>query len=493
MALFITDVTESRRFEDEMYRKEQRLRALLEHSPDIILRVDRDGKVLYISRPRYGSTHTIEDILGTRVFDWVPEAFHERWTQALRRAFEERKPDSFEVKTKDGYHWLSRLAPLSQEQPPTSALLISTDITAQREVSRRLEDALARLQQLDDIVTRSPAVAFRLAVTDDWPVHFVSENVRQFGYDPEDFVERRLSYADLIPGEDLERLQHEVAAHVEEGHTEFQQNYRLRMASGELRWMEDWNHLHYDDGLPTHMSGIVLDVTERKEAQEALEKSRGELRQLAARLEVIREEERTVIAREIHDELGHELTILKMDLAWVRKRLNDETVALPRDALLERIEATIAATENTIQSVRRIASDLRPPVLDLGIVAAIEWEGENFERHTGIRCLIRAAAVEATLTPERETVVFRVFQEILTNVARHAEASEVDVCFDVIPDGLSFQVKDNGKGISDDDLNRTTSLGLLSMRERVEAINGTFSITGQCGQGTTVTVELALE
>lgn len=233
---------------------------------------------------------------------------------------------------------------------------------------------------------------------------------------------------------------------------------------------------------------VVRDITERKQAQDALANSREQLRSLAAYVESVREEERTRMAREVHDVLGQSLTGLKMDLAWLSARLPASPASL-----VERARSMSDLTDETIQTVRKIASDLRPGVLDnLGLVAAIEWQGEDFQSRTGIECACQSPLKDAGLEPELCTTVFRIFQETLTNVARHARATAVLVSLNEEAGELVLNVQDNGRGIDESQKLNPKSLGLLGMRERAFLMGGEVRITGVSGQGTQVTLTIPL-
>jgi signal transduction histidine kinase len=229
-------------------------------------------------------------------------------------------------------------------------------------------------------------------------------------------------------------------------------------------------------------------IVEHRQLQEDLVRSREELRQLSAHLQTAREQERARIAREIHDELGGNLTGLKMDVARLRRLASQ----LDRE-WLEQSDKISAAIDRTVETVRRIATELRPAILDdFGLVAAIEWQLREFEQRSGIACSLTSEVTAVDLPPEGATAVFRVFQETLTNVARHAQATRVDVLLSQYPEHLVLEVRDNGRGIQASDLTQARSFGLMSMRERVRILDGNLAISGQAGHGTTVQVKIPL-
>jgi signal transduction histidine kinase len=232
---------------------------------------------------------------------------------------------------------------------------------------------------------------------------------------------------------------------------------------------------------------LTREIAERRRAQEHLKASEENLRALAARLQSVREEESTRIAREIHDELGQALTSLKMDLTWVAKRLpaNEEGLAEKAGSIFDLIDRTIL-------SVRKIATRLRPEVLDDGLALAIKWQAKEFQKRSGVRCRLSLLPDIPQLDRERSTAAFRIFQELLTNAARHANATRVDVAMRIDSGTLVLQVDDNGKGIDPAAPFSPKSLGLLGMRERALPFGGSVEITGVQGEGTRVKVSIPL-
>jgi PAS domain S-box-containing protein len=231
---------------------------------------------------------------------------------------------------------------------------------------------------------------------------------------------------------------------------------------------------------------IASDLSEAKRAEQELRVSSEQLRSLAARLVSIREEERTRISREVHDELGQSLTAVKMDLAWLAGRL-------PRGngQMLARIRATRQLAKRIIESVRRISTELRPGVLDLGLAAAVEWQAQEFQARSGIQCKVRLLTQEV-FASDFSTALFRIFQETLTNIARHAKATRVEVVLQKQRDRLVLLIRDNGRGFDPADPSLSKSLGLLGMRERAAILRGVVNIASAPGKGTTVTAWIPL-
>jgi signal transduction histidine kinase len=231
-----------------------------------------------------------------------------------------------------------------------------------------------------------------------------------------------------------------------------------------------------------------------RQRTQALELSQGQARALSGRLLAAREEERTEMAREIHDELGQQLTGIKMALARLARGLPAEGGSGDSEAQREKLRAAADQVDDTIQTVRRLATRLRPSLLDdFGLVAAVESHLHDFQARTGIAGTLNSRVPSLDLEPETATALFRVCQEALTNVARHAGASQVQICFDMRDQELLVQIDDDGRGISEQELTNRHSLGLAGMRERVLLIGGHLAISGAPGEGTTLRVTVPMD
>lgn len=235
-----------------------------------------------------------------------------------------------------------------------------------------------------------------------------------------------------------------------------------------------------------YLIGMGLDISERVKAQEALAEHAREIERLTAHLQNIREEERSQIALEIHDVLGQQLTAIKMDAVWLNKKIPEKN-----DTVSERIDTMVNLIDETIKTVRRIASELRPAILhDLGLVAALEWQGTEFQKNTGLRLHFNSDGCTEEPDSKLSINVFRIYQETLTNIARHAEATQVDTDFHCRHNRMHLVIKDNGKGIDPDNIGTGKSLGLISMRERARLFGGDIRIENNQPHGTVVSLDL---
>jgi len=234
--------------------------------------------------------------------------------------------------------------------------------------------------------------------------------------------------------------------------------------------------------------GMIMDISSRIEAEQELKQSREKLKNLAAHLQKAREEERTAISRELHDELGQTLTALKMDLSWLKKRI------APKDNhLQEKLLSMMILTDNTIQTVKRIYQDLRPSLLyDLGLKDAIEWQVEEFKKRSDIKCKMVFNFDEINLTKDQSIAVFRILQEALTNVSRHAKATRVHISLKKLNSQLELKIKDDGIGITEEDLSSNKSYGIIGIRERTDYLKGKETIIGIPDKGTTIRVRIPL-
>ena len=238
--------------------------------------------------------------------------------------------------------------------------------------------------------------------------------------------------------------------------------------------------------------GIARDITERKLAENQSKSSREQLRKLASHLESVREEERSRIAREIHDELGQTLTGLKFELTWLKNKIS--RIDSVKSELVEKIDSMSQMITSAIQWARKLSTDLRPGLLDdYGLVAALEWQVKEFETRTGIHCHFDSFAENVALDREKSTALFRICQESLTNVARHANATAITISLREDEGNVILEIKDNGRGVTESEIGDPKSFGILGMRERTRLLRGDFSIGGSPGKGTTIIVRIPLE
>ncbi len=261
-------------------------------------------------------------------------------------------------------------------------------------------------------------------------------------------------------------------------------------------WIGAWNDVkwinlratpHVMEGGAVQWDGIMTNISASKQEQHELVRSRARLAELTDHIEQVKEQERARIAREIHDDLGGNLTAIKMALAMLAARLPDS-----QPALLERASYLDGLVDRSIEAVHRISLDLRPTMLDLGINAALEWQAREFEKQVGIACLFRGPDKDIALDDDHATALFRIFQEALTNIAKHAGATRVTVLLRRQRAHLTLVICDNGRGIAPADRLKPQSFGLRGMSERAKALGGTLALSAAPGGGTMVTIKIRL-
>lgn len=321
------------------------------------------------------------------------------------------------------------------------------------------------------------------------------EHFRMFGYRPQEFLPSYDIFLEHVHPEDRGW----VAKKSEETlrtRGPFSYYVRIVRRDGEIRTIHSRGAVECDDrGNPARMYGTAQDVTEMVRAEDRLRGMNEKLQALSARLESAREEESVRIARELHDELGGTLTGLRWDLQSVSQRLDRiEMGAGDRAHVREKIEGMGRLIDSSLETVRRISSELRPLILDdLGLKAAIEWRAEQFQAQTGIIVACHYLTEVGDVGRPQALAVYRILQEALTNVLRHAQATRVDLYMSATGAEFILEIRDNGRGIADEQNDIAGSLGLLGMYERAQLVGGEFSIIGTPGKGTAVTVKVPLD
>ncbi len=474
------NITEGKLAEEKLKKEQEALRKVFDHVPVIICLTDTAGSIRLLNKE-------CEQTMG-----WaVGEALNDRLENVIGRDAETKghrgetlfgEPyvrTEFQVQTKSGK--IIDVSWLEVKLPDGSTIGIGTDVTEQKRAENELRRSEAYL-----------AAGQRLSRTGSWAwvvgtdkVFWSQETFRIFEFDPENTT---ASLANTF----LSRIHPDDRPRIEQGlaQTEhFSVDYRIVLPDGSIRHIHDVVYTTANEaGQIVERYGVVMDITDRKLAEEERQRSFDQLRALAGRLQTAREEERTRVAREIHDQLGQALTSIKIDLSsWV----DDSPLRNPGS---ERIDSILKLVDETIKSVRRIATELRPGVLDdLGLVAAIEWAAEEFEARTGTKCRLMLSELDQRPNRERDTALFRILQETLTNVARHADATSVDIHLFRELGSVILKIQDNGCGTTPERLFAPTSLGIRGMKERALLLGGDLVIRSSREEGTTVLVRVPQE
>ena len=374
---------------------------------------------------------------------------------------------------------------IAYEQAITYARALNEEIAERRRVEKALRESEARYRSF---VQNFQGIAY-------WrdgqglPLFFHGAVEEMTGYAGDEIVSRDPAWSKIIHPDDFAEVQQSTdrVRSLENYATE--REYRIVSKDGKIRWVYEFiQKVRPAPDTAVIIQGVIYDITKRKLAEQELRQSRERFRNLSSYLQNAREQERARIARDIHDVLGQSFMALKMDLYWLGKNVPKD-----RMPLMNKIGNMSDFIDLNIKNIQRLCSDLRPGVLDdLGITAAVEWQAEQFEQRTGIACRITTDPQDMVLDKGRSTAIFRIFQEALTNIARHADATKVRVSLTGDGEEVALEVSDNGIGISGEQILSAKSLGLIGIRERAHTFGGDVTITGDQETGTTVTVRIPL-
>jgi PAS domain S-box-containing protein len=480
------EIVERRGVEARLKESEARFRAIVETSPvPLCITSMPEGDILYMNQPmrELFGLDTTGPALGNIIDLYAAPkergelVCHLRDEGNLRNTeLSFRRPDGTSF-------WAVANARVATYGDVPAIYVGLYDITARRKADEKLRASEASL-----------ANAQRLARLGDWAwdrdsglTHWSTELYRILGIEPLVVKPCYGAYLALVHPDDQATVRRAVRVLLAKGQP-FGIDHRITSPDGTTRIVRLQAELvDAREGQSRGIVGTVQDITERKRIEEELLASREQLRELSAYLEAIREEERRRIALEIHDELGQLLTALKMDVALLKMRVVADAEAT------RKIDDIRELVEKTIWMVRNVASHLRPAALNFGIVSALEWLAEDFSRRNGMPCQLVVRGGEPTLADAHATAVFRIVQESLTNVSRHAGASRVAVTLVSTDLALDLRVSDDGQGFDPESAQSGYSYGLLGMSERARLIGGTLHVDSAPGAGTMVSINLPLD
>ena len=483
--LAIEDITERKKVEKALEANEAKYRELVQNANSIILRMDPKGKVTFFNEfAQMFFGYTEEEMLGCSVVGTIvpetessgrdldfmikdigihPEKYINNENENMRRNGERVWVAWTNKAIRDGNGKVIEI------------LCIGNDITEHRRLESLLEESEERYRRLFE--TANDGILL-LEKHEGKITHANPAAMEMLGYSKEECIGKKLQ--NIGVSLDMGDFQ-KIMQTLDKSGIIYYDDVPVKTKAGQYIdtdiYMVDRARL---------VQCNIRDITERKRAAEVIKKNEEQLRNLTAYMQKVTEMERTNIAREIHDELGQALTILKMDLSLFREMFSED-----QTSILEKTDAMSRLIDKTIQTVKRISTDLRPGLLDdLGLSAAIEWQLGEFQKRTGIRCKIIIDPKDVTFDRDRNTALFRIFQETLTNIARHAEATEVSVSLKQKDGQIELKVQDNGRGITEEELTYPKSFGLIGIRERAIIFGGDSNVKGFPGKGTTVTVKI---
>lgn len=486
------DVSERRLLETEAARQErqlavaQQLAGLGSFEWDV-----RTGTLVWSDELRriYGVPEALRNLGFQDFLDRAHPGDRERVEATIRDAAADRSTFALEqriVRPDGSVRQLELRGEVIRDEGGRAVAVIGScqDVTDRRDQEAALRRAEAEYRQLvqsvQAIVWRADALTMRF--------RFVSHEAEALlRYPLARWLEEPAFWREHVHPEDREwvsALRRRAVAERRDHEVE----YRMIAADGRVLWVRDVARVRAGERRAPELFGVTIDVTERRRAEEELRRSREQLSDLSAHLEWVREEERARLAGEIHDELGQALTALRMDASWLRTH-----AGAPPERVLAKLRDMEDLIDDTIARARRICSELRPGVLDdLGLEAAVEWQAQEFERRTGVRCQVASSLPAPGPDREVSTALFRILQESLTNVARHAAASNVRIELREEGGRVLLEVRDDGQGAPAAAPGARRSLGVLGMNERARRLGGTFTFNSAPGRGSCVQASIPL-
>jgi PAS domain S-box-containing protein len=477
---FIRDVTKRNKAEEALKASEERYRTLVEQAVDAIVLNDASGKILDVNT---GSVkllgYTKEELMKMNLPDILTK--EEVQTRPVQYDVLQKGESTVRqriMKKKDGSVIQTEVR--SQQLPDGRFLSVIRDLTERIKAQEHIQ----KEKELSDSIINSLPGLFYLIDESARYIRWNKLKEEISGYTAGEMS--RMSSLDLFEGEEKELVRQRIKDGFANGTTDVEAHLITKKGK---------KILFYFTGIAIEyegkrcLMGTGIDISARKKAEQELEESYEAIRKLTEHLQNIREEERAHIAREIHDELGQQLTILKMDISWITKK-----IGVQDEPVKARMKELLVMLDETVKSVRRISSELRPSLLDdLGLTAAMEWQLTEFEKRFEIKTNFKSDDTEIKLSESVKTALFRIMQESLTNVARHSKAKKVTVSLNRKKNNsIVLSVVDNGVGFDKQNAIGKKTLGILGMQERTSMIGGTYEISGKPGKGTRVVVTIPL-
>lgn len=493
--VMMIDITARRKAEKALLQSEEKYRTIIENIEDGCAELDLKGNFTYFNNAIceiHGYPRS--KLMNLNYRDYMDEENAKKIFAKYNKVFltgKSEKEAGYEIITQSGdrkYLDVS-ITPIKDDINRVVAFrVIVRDRTERRKAEERSREIEERYKALID---RSLDFIYTI----DFEGRFIDANeaaLRRFGYRREEISS--LNIASFLDERQLWSVLKIMQELMETGTQKDLAEIKLRHKNGNYVYVESKGSVVMSNGKPVAIQAVARDITERKQAAEEIRRTQEQMRAFAARLQTVREEERTHIAREVHDELGGALTGIKIDLSLLKKAAGEIKENSLKDPLLNQIYETIKHIDKTMQTVRKIATELRPGILDdLGLIAALEWQLDDFQKRTGINYEWISSQKKIRLDEQGATALFRIFQETLTNVFRHANATEVHVRLLRKSNMYILEVEDNGNGITEDKIDDKKSLGLLGMRERALAVGGRINVEGRSGKGTKVIVKLPVK
>lgn len=478
------DITSLRTSQLLLQKSEEHYRKIVETAHEGIWQIDENGFTTFVNPALTEMLgYTKEDMHGKLILDFVFEEDVQAAKDKMKLHLKgEKLQFEFKLKQKNGKAiWiLAKGSPVFEEGLYKGSIGMISDISAIKEFTKKIQESELNYKLL---FKENPMPIWVFSLEDYSFLAVNNAALKHYGYTREEFL--KLKVTQIRPESEVEKF------------IKFNRNENLSIRNAGL-----WKHLKKNgeiidveivtqrivyDGIDAHMV-LINDVTSKLKAEKELLKSYEEIRKLAIHLQTVRDDERKRIARDIHDELGQKLTAVKMNLAWLDKQNDIE--ALP---VKQKLKETLMFTDESNHSIRKILNELRSEFLSrFGTGEALKWQAEQFEKQTGIKVQLTIDEDIDELDSTISSCLYRVLQESLTNIIKHAEAKHVEVLLKKQKDTLLFTIKDDGSGFSKHTVNSDISFGLLGIKERVAGINGSFELQTEPGKGTGLYIQIPM-
>ncbi|RYY71990.1 MAG: PAS domain S-box protein [Chitinophagaceae bacterium] len=470
------DISDRLESQQQLAQSEERYRTLIEQASDGIFISNKEGLYLDVNSNGIKMTgYSKEELLSLTIYDLMAPGEEENNPVKLEEllsgkvVINERK-----LKRKDGE--------LINVEISAKLLVDGRFLGMVRDISARkiVEEALRLSEEKYRLLFyKNPMPMMMISMPERDFLDVNDAALAFYGYTKDEFL--TMNVMDIRPEEEKGKLKNMLAE--DKRGINYAGIWKHVKKDGSIVNVNIISHDISYEGRPARLV-LADDVTEQMLAEESVRQSHEAYRQLASHVETIREAERTHIAREIHDELGQQLTGLKMDISWLSRKIKSEDKEVQG-----KITETIELIDGTVKTVRRIATELRPSILDdLGLVAAMEWQSEEFERRSGINTRFESNIAAVDVNTDMATGVFRIYQESLTNVMRHADATSVEASLIIKDDEIKLVIADDGKGFVVEEIANKKTLGLMGMRERATLMGGTYEISSMPQKGTAVII-----
>lgn len=503
---------------DELHRKNERLKkeintrqetqrklaeskdyfkALIENAQDIITVLDRKGIIRY-------DTPSVNRILGYKKDELVGKnAFrhiHPNDVKKVERAFSKIKDNpgqtvsvEFRFRHKNGsWVYLESLAKfITQKSNGPVAVINSRDITKRKQRMQKLREHRTKLAEAQKI---AKVGSWEWNIHADPELEWSDQMCRIYGIDPEDCDKKYNTFIKFTHPEDRERVKKTIESALQNKNS-FSLEYKITRADGEVRILHGRGRVMLnEEGNVIKIIGTGQDVTDQKETERKIRDYSERIQRLTERRQRTREKERIRIAREIHDELGQMLTVLKMDISMMSGQMKKKVSGENLEYFNDEAEKILDRINTIMDSVQRITTELRPEVLDdLGLIEALKWQAREFRKRSKLAIDFKTSLTDTDFLDEDETTtLFRIYQETMSNIVRHAQATEIKIKLEKRKENLLLSVSDNGVGITEAQQQASNSFGLMGMRERARFLGGDVYIEGKKGEGTNVLLRIPL-